>query len=118
VAQEHGIAVYSILIPIYSPYGDRLVARRPTKGFVEIAEETGGKFFPVGTVEDALNPSAKLDLRPVFDAIVEDLRNQYYLGFYPPENVQPGFHRVEVRVGRKNVKVELRRNGYTAHPSS
>ncbi|MBI3951890.1 MAG: VWA domain-containing protein [Acidobacteria bacterium] len=113
LAQEQGIAVYSILIPIYSPYGDRLVARRPTKGFIEIAEETGGKFFQVGTLEDALNPRAKLDLGPVFEAIVEDLRHQYYLGFYPPEDNHPGFHRIEVRVARKNMKLELRRRGYT-----
>lgn len=111
-AEAEGVAVYSILIPIYSPYGDRLVARRPAKGFIEVAEETGGKFFQAGTVEQALNPNAKLDLGPVFDAIVEDLRHQYYLGFYPSDNRQPGFHRVEVRVSRKNVKLELRRKGY------
>jgi len=117
LAQEVGVTVYSILIPIYSPYGDRLVARRPTKGFVEIAQETGGKFFQVGTMEEALNPSAKLDLGPVFDAIVEDLRHQYYLGFYPPEGNPSGVHRVEVRVSRKNVKVELRRRGYVTRSS-
>jgi Ca-activated chloride channel family protein len=118
LAQEQGIAVYSILIPIYAPYGDRLVVRRPTKGFAEIAEETGGKFFQVGTVEQALNPSAQLDLGPVFEAIVEDLRHQYYLGFYPPENHAPGFHRLDVRVDRKNVKLELRRRGYVVRLSS
>jgi VWFA-related protein len=117
-ADGHGITVYSILIPIYSPYGDRLVARRPVKGFRELAEETGGKFFQVGTVEAALNPSATIDLGPVFAAIVEDVRHQYYLGFYPPENSQPGFHRVDVRVSNKKVKVELRRRGYTTRPSS
>lgn len=118
LAQEHGIAVYSILIPIYAPYGDRLVARRPTKGFIEIAEETGGEFFQVGTVEQALNPRAQLDLEPVFQAIVNDLRHQYYLGFYPPEDNPPGFHRLDVRVNRKNVKLELRRRGYVVRPSS
>lgn len=116
LAQEHGIAVYSILIPIYSPYGDRLVARRPVKGFRELAEETGGKFFQVGTVEAALNPSATIDLGPIFTAIVEDVRHQYYLGFYPPENNQPGFHRLDVRVTKKHTKVELKRRGYIARP--
>lgn len=117
LAEADGVAVYSILIPIYSPYGDRLVVRRPTKGFVDIAEETGGKFFQVGTVQQALNPSAKLDLGPVFEAIVEDLGHQYYLGFYPPENNPPGFHRLDVRVDRKNVKLELRRRGYVTRSS-
>jgi VWFA-related protein len=114
LAEEQGIAVYSILIPIYSPYGDRLVARKPSRGFTEVAEETGGKFFQAGTVEQALNPSAKLDLGPIFKSIVEDLQHQYYLGFYPPEKNPPGFHRLEVRVARKNVKIDLRRRGYYA----
>lgn len=114
LAQEHGIAVYSILIPIYSPYGDRLVARRPVKGFRELAEETGGKFFQVGTVEQGLNPGAKLDLGPIFEALLQDVRHQYDLGFYPPDNNPPGIHRLDVRVDRKGVKVEMRRKWYIA----
>lgn len=114
LAAQHGIAVYSILIPIYSPYGDRLVARRPVKGFRELAEETGGKFFQVGTVEQGLNPGAQLDLTPIFEAILQDVRHQYYLGFYPPEKNPPGVHRLDVRVHRKGVKVEIRRKWYIA----
>jgi Ca-activated chloride channel family protein len=113
-AQEQGMAIYSILIPIYSPYGDRLVARRPSRGFIEVAQESGGKFFQAGTMEQALNPGATLDLGPIFQSIVKDLRHQYYLGFYPAENNEPGFHRVAVQVGRKNLKVQLRRKGYFA----
>lgn len=111
-AQREGIAVYSVWIPLYSPSGGRLKARRPTKGFIEVAEETGGKFFRVGTVEEALNPRAVVDLRPVFQAVIDDLRHQYYLGFYPPGDAHPGFHRVRVTVKRKGVRVDARRRGY------
>ena len=111
-AQQEGIAVYPVWIPLYSPSGGRLKARRPTKGFIEVAKETGGKFFRVGTVKEALDPDAAVDLRPVFQAIINDLRHQYYLGFYPLRNARPGFHRVRVTVKRKGVRVDVRRRGY------
>jgi hypothetical protein len=65
--------------------------RSPAKGFRELAEKTGGKYFLVGNTSSALAPQAKtVDLSPVFQAIEEDLRSQYLLGFYAGEGSRDG----------------------------
>jgi hypothetical protein len=40
-----GVSIYVIHIPLYTPREGRLVARRPAKGFRELAEQTGGHYF-------------------------------------------------------------------------
>ena len=58
------------------------MVRAPAKGFRELAERTGGKYFLVGDAKSALLPRTNLDLAPAFQAIEDDLRSQYILGFY------------------------------------
>jgi hypothetical protein len=64
--------------------------RPPSKGFRDLAEKTGGKYFLVGDAKSALRPAAGNDLSPIFQAIEEDLKSQYLLGFYLGETANDG----------------------------
>src|SRR5687767_5870673 len=75
-ARAAGVSFYVIHVPLYAPRDGRLAARRPSKGFRELAEKTGGQFFVVGDARSALDPRAEHDLGPVFRAIAEDLESQ------------------------------------------
>lgn len=117
-ARAEGVTFYVIHLPLFAPADGRLVARRPSKGFRELAERTGGQFFVVGDARSALDPRAEHDLRPVFQAIAEDLRGQYVVGYHasaaPP---QPGTHRVEVRLAdraKRRLRVRQLRETYEA----
>ncbi len=99
IARERGVSFYVIHLALYEPRDGRLVARRTAKGFRALAEETGGKYFMLGNRADALSPRASYNLAPVFNAIEEDLRGQYVLGFYPEEAARDGrFHEIGVRL--------------------
>src|ERR1039457_5688340 len=68
-----------------------------------LADQTGGRFF--------LAQSSK-DLEAMFAEIEQDLRTQYYVSF-PPQQVTPGFHalQVEVRTPQK-LKIHARQGYY------
>src|SRR5215213_10226928 len=83
-AHEKRVSLYVIHLPLFEPRDGRLEVRRPTKGFKELAEKTGGKYFLVGDAKSALLPKQN-DLTPIFQAIEEDLKSQYLLGFYISE---------------------------------
>lgn len=103
-ANAAGVSFYVIHLPLYAPADGRLAARKPSKGFRELAAKTGGQFFVVGDARSSLDPRAEHDLGPVFHAIAEDLQSQYVLGYHAG-TPEPGTHRVEVRLntprGRK-----------------
>jgi len=84
-ALEKQISFYVIHLPLFAPRDGHLAVRPPSKGFRDLAEKTGGKYFLVGNASSALslpeNRSSN-DLAPIFLAIEEDLRSQYLLGFY------------------------------------
>ena len=107
-AQRAGVMVYSlIVIPIYADAG------RNTGGehaLIQMAEDTGGKYF---YVEDAR------DLAPAFEKVSDDLRTQYVLGYYAPEKTvasrRDGFRALKVEVADPAKAVSLRyRSGYYA----
>lgn len=92
-AFQRQISFYVIHLPLFEPRDGQLAVRTPAKGFRDLAEKTGGKYFLVGDSRSALAPqtsSANNDLTPVFRAIEEDLRNQYLLGFYIGEGLRDG----------------------------
>ena len=65
-----------------------LAVRPPAKGFRDLAEKTGGKYFLVGDASVRAVAAANRtgnDLTPIFQAIEDDLRSQYLLGFYAGE---------------------------------
>lgn len=80
-ALEKRVSFYVIHLPLFEPRNGRLEVRRPSKGFRELAEKTGGKYFLVGDRKSPLQPRDN-DLTPIFAAIEEDLKSQYLLGFY------------------------------------
>jgi Ca-activated chloride channel homolog len=86
-AMEKRVAFYMIQLPLFEPRDGRLEVRRPSKGFRELAEKTGGKYFLVGDRQSALVPKEN-DLTPIFQAIEEDLKSQYLLGFYIAESAR------------------------------
>ena len=99
-ALEKQISFYVIHLPLFAPRDGHLAVRPPTKGFRDLAEKTGGKYFLVGNASSALslpeNRSSN-DLAPIFLAIEEDLRSQYLLGFYAAEASRDGGnHRFKV----------------------
>lgn len=91
-AFQKQISFYVIHLPLFEPRDGRLAVRSPAKGFRELAEKTGGKYFLVGNASAALALQANktIDLSPVFQAIEEDLRSQYLLGFYAGEGSRDG----------------------------
>ena len=79
------VSFYVIHLPLYEPRDGRLAVRPPSKGFRDLAEKTGGKYFLVGDRRSPLEPRAN-DLTRIFQAIEEDLKSQYLLGFYIAES--------------------------------
>lgn len=115
-ALEKQISFYVIHLPLFAPREGRLAVRPPAKGFRELAEKTGGKYFLVGNVNSALLPlgnRASSDLTPIFQAIEEDLRSQYLLGFYATEGSRDGRnHRLTVSVP-SGVEYQVSGNAYS-----
>ena len=81
-AVEKRVSFYVVHLPLFEPRDNRLAVRSPAKGFRELAEKTGGKYFLVGDAKSALSSGSSPDLTPVFKAIEDDLKSQYLLGFY------------------------------------
>ena len=90
VAFQKRVSFYVIHLPLFEPRDGRLAVRSPTKGFRELAEKTGGKYFLVGDAKSALAPKQNQDLTPIFQAIEDDLKSQYLLGFYLRESANDG----------------------------
>lgn len=66
----------------------------------EMSELTAGRFYKI----DVTN------LKQTFRNIVDELKRQYRIGFYPPLDTEKGVsHRLKVEVDRKNVSVRARK---------
>jgi VWFA-related protein len=64
-----------------------------------LSEVTAGRFYT----------SKSSKFKETFDLIVDELRHQYRLGFYPPEEAAAGaIHDIKVKVSRPNVAVSSR----------
>jgi Ca-activated chloride channel family protein len=103
-AQRADAIIYTIIIvPVYADAG------RNTGGehaLIQMSEDTGGKFYYV------VDPS---DLEPAFQHISDDLRTQYVLGYYAPDDGDKAFRRIKVTLTdpAKGVGDSLRyRTGY------
>jgi VWFA-related protein len=88
LARDKRVSFYVIHLPLFEPREGHLAVRRPAKGFRDLAEKTGGKYFLPAT--SALNPGERIDLSPIFKAIEEDLKSQYLIGFYLNETANDG----------------------------
>jgi len=93
LARESDALIYGI--GIYEPFGSR--SRTPEEMYGpsllgEIAEETGGREFPVDDLRDLPDAAAKIGV---------ELRNQYMLGYSPTDAEPDGrYHRLQVKVTR------------------
>ena len=73
---------------------------------VDAVNESGGRIFPVASPNE---------IRPVFNSILGELREQYVLGYYPKKKSKDGrWHRVKVEVAAAGVDVRAPR-GYVDH---
>ena len=107
-ARLRGVSFYVIHFPLFSPRDGRLEPRPATKGFRELAEQTGGRYFRIGNARSALDPKAQPDLGPVFQAIEDDLKGQYVLGFYPGEGSRNDqTHLIAVRLSQPRSKFKV-----------
>ena len=112
-ALEQHVSFYVIHLPLFEPRDGRLEVRRPSKGFKDLAEKTGGKYFLVGDTKSALTPKPT-DLTPIFQAIEEDLKSQYLLGFYIAESARDNRkHVFTVSMKPEGVEYSLERQGYS-----
>src|SRR5688572_20833355 len=89
-ALKNRVSFYVIHLPLFEPREGRLAVRAPAKGFRDLAEKTGGKYFLAGDVKSALAPAKEIDLAAIFQAIEDDLKSQYLLGFYLGEGANDG----------------------------
>ena len=87
-AARKRISFYVIHLPLFEPRDGRLAVRPPSKGFKDLAEKTNGKYFLVES--SPLSSNKTIDLKPTFQAIEDDLKSQYLLGFYLGETANDG----------------------------
>jgi Ca-activated chloride channel family protein len=112
-ALERRVSFYVIHLPLFEPRDGRLEVRRPSKGFKDLAEKTGGKYFLVGDAKSALMPREN-DLTPIFQAIEEDLKSQYLLGFYIAESSRDNRkHVFSVSMKPQGVEYSVGGKGYS-----
>jgi len=115
-AFQKQVSFYVIHLPLFEPRDGRLAVRAPAKGFRELAMKTGGKYFLVGNASSALVQQANgtnIDLTPIFEAIEEDLKSQYLLGFYAGDASRDGRnHRFTVSLP-SGVEYQLGGYGYS-----
>ena len=97
IAQRGEIQIYALTLhgKKQAPRTDAVLQR--------LADETGGRFY--------VAQSSK-DLEAMFAEIEQDLRTQYYVSF-PPQQVTPGFHRLQVEVrAPQKLKIHTRQGYY------
>jgi Ca-activated chloride channel family protein len=112
-AVDQRVSFYVIHLPLFEPRDGRLAVRRPAKGFRELAEKTGGKYFLVGDAKSALLPEQN-DLTPIFRAIEEDLKSQYLLGFYISESSRDNRkHAFSVSLKPEGIEYSVTGKGYS-----
>jgi VWFA-related protein len=119
-ANARGVTLYVIHLPLFTAADNRLVVRRPARGFRDLGPQTGGQYFLVGDARNALDPRAAApDLAPVFETIAADLQSQYVLGFYPPADARTGQHQIKVSITStpaRKLRLRQLREGYKLEP--
>jgi VWFA-related protein len=113
-ARERNISFYAIQVPLFEPRYGHLAVRPATKGFKDLAEKTGGKYFLTADVRTALSPNANQDLSSVFQSIEADLRSQYIVGFYVGEKARDGIeHKVSIVLKEPSAEYSLAQFGFS-----
>ena len=115
-AQRGNVPVYAILYSAFEGgvplnYGINAVNKLsgdPGEALLKkLTETTGGHVYTV---------AHGMPLKKIYEAIGNDLRTQYELGYTPPPDLQPNsFHKLEVRTKDKKLTVQAR-NGFYVQP--
>jgi VWFA-related protein len=71
----------------------------------KMSEETGGRLFRV---------DRKHTLDEIFRDIQEEMRTQYAIGYVPPSDRAQGFHKLEIKTTKKDLKVQARKGYFSA----
>ena len=87
-ARKQRASFYVIHVPLFEPRDGHLSVRPPAKGFRDLAEKTGGRYFLANAAP--LNATAPVDLAPIFQTIEDDLKSQFLIGFYLNEKANDG----------------------------
>ena len=75
-----------------------------------LSKETGGRLFEV---------SKKEPIDKIYEAIAEDLRNQYNLGYTPDHpGAEGSFHKIVLKTKKKDLTVQARDGYYAVHDST
>lgn len=103
-AQRADTLVYSILFSDESYYGGRLLGPSGAGVLKRLSKETGGGFFEV---------SKKQSIGDIFDAIQQELRSEYSIGFVSDRPVtRSGFRALRVVTRQKGLVVQARDRYY------
>lgn len=110
LVREADVQIYAI--GIFEPIGARGRTAEELSGpglLSEIAEQTGGRHFPVENISELPDIAAKIGV---------ELRNQYVLGYTPTNQVRDGkYRKVKVKINQQRGLPQLRafwRLGYYA----
>jgi VWFA-related protein len=110
-AQKADAIIYSIYYVDRAAYGGGFGSFGGGGGEGELrrmSNETGGQVFPV---------SNKLTLDDIFREIQDEMRSQYVIAYTPPNPKKDGsYHKVELRVGKKDYRVQARKGYYAIEP--
>ncbi len=87
-ARKQRASFYVIHVPLFEPREGRLAVRPPAKGFRDLAEKTGGRYFLANA--RPLNATEPVDLTPIFQTIEDDLKSQFLIGVYLNEKANDG----------------------------
>jgi Ca-activated chloride channel family protein len=87
-ARQQRASFYVIHVPLFEPRDGHLSVRSPAKGFRDLADKTGGKYFLVNAAP--LNPAERVDLAPIFQEIDVDLKSHFFIGVYLNEKANDG----------------------------
>ena len=106
-AQRAGAAIYPIIIvPIMADAGRDVAGEH---ALIQMANDTGGKYFYV---------TSRDDLKTAFAHLADDLRTQYLLGYYAPRRGRDAsFRRIDVALADPSLPPTTRlryRTGYYA----
>ena len=113
-ARERNISFYTIQIPLFEPRNGHLAVRPAAKGFKDLAEKTGGKYFLTADASTALLPNANQDLSSVFKSIEDDLKSQYIVGFYVGAKARDGVeHKVSIVLKDPTAEYSLAQFGFS-----
>ena len=113
-AQNSNVSFYTIQVPLFEPRDGRLAVRGPSRGFKELAEKTGGKYFLTADAKSALVPTQNQNFTAVFRAIEEDLRSQYVIGFYVGEKARDDrLHKVSITIKNSEVEYSVSQYGFS-----